>query len=126
MAQKTTVLTDDGNRDAGFLVSEANGYRSRDKITLAQDAAVYAAGTVLEASGNNQIRWAGVNAITGILYAEVDAIAEAADGVMVARDAEIRKDALVYASGVTAQQQTDSIAELAGLGIIARDSVTNV
>ena len=119
MAQTTTVLTE-GIRDLEFLESEANGRLSRDLVTLTMDAEVYDAGTVLKVVSGKMVRFDGTGDAAGILMYKVDAAAADVQSTAIVRLAEVTKDRLVFASGVTSPQQDTAIAKLAESFIIAR------
>lgn len=119
-----------GARDGGFILTEANGYRSRQEITLtnAGGAAVtYAAGTVLgriTASGkyvrHDPEGADGTQTVAGILFGSVTVPATSdAPGAAVVRDAEVVLADLVW-DDHDAAEQTAGVTGLAALGIIAR------
>jgi hypothetical protein len=106
----TTVLTN-RVRAGGFIQSEANAYRSCDKVTIeggSGGTGVVYAGTVLgkitssgkyipsAASGSD-----GSQTAVAILYDDVDATLGDVIGAVIARDAEVRADELCYDSSVT-------------------------
>lgn len=119
-----TVFTD-GPRTAGYLISEANGHRSRDEGVL--DAGVAArldAGTVLgvvTATGHyniyNPANADGTETVAAILFE---------DGVagdrrtLTTRDAEVKASELTWFEGATQNQIETGTAALAALGIVAR------
>lgn len=120
-----TVLTE-GKRAADFIVSEANGARSRDVITIAQSAALQP-GTVLgkitatakyvalDPAANT-----GAETAAGILYAAADATGADVRQTAILRDAEVNGAELAWPDGITAGQKTAAVADLAALGIIIR------
>lgn len=120
----------EGKHTAEFLVSEANGTRSRDTVTVTVGAATtLAPGTVLaQLSGSGKYvpydntGSDGSEVAAGILYAELaNAGAEAdQDGVIVDADAEVRDADLVWAAGATADDKTVGKTDLRALGIKAR------
>lgn len=110
----------EARRTGEFLISEANGTRSREPITVDAAAASLAAGTVLgkvTATGQyvaySNVAVDGSEVAAGILYAAVDATAADAPGVIIARDAEVAE---VHLTGIDAAAKVD----LAALGIIVR------
>lgn len=126
MAQ--TPITE-GRRDDDFIVSEANGYRSREEVTIeaAAMAAVLEPGTVLakRTSTGNYARFAVAGADgTGTAVAivrERHAISAAVDvGTIIARDAEVKEHMLVWPAGITGPQIAAAIVQLNAVGIIAR------
>ena len=116
---------------ASFIVSESNGYRSRDDVTVTVPAdTTYAAGTILgkitssgkfvrhdAAAVNGSELEAGVlfETITNTTGSGVDSSA-----VNFARDAEVNGHELTYEAGADAPQIATSDAALKALGIIVR------
>lgn len=124
-------LKSEGKHAGEFVVSEANGSRSREAVTVTVPAnTTYEAGTVLgqlSADGKyvqyDDAETDGREDAAGVLYEEVvndTGGAVDVDGVIVARDAEVRRADLVYADGTSAQDKLDAEADLAAIGIIAR------
>ena len=116
------------NHAGGFIVSEANGTRSRAAILLLAGVA-YAAGAVLgriTSSGKftNYTPGAsdGSQTASAILWDAVDATAADSRGVAVVRDAEINSSDLSWVSGVDASEQSTAIGQLANVGIVDRFS----
>ena len=117
--------------NASFIVSESNGYRSRDDVTVTVPASTtYAAGTLLgkiTASGK-YVRHAaaavdGSENEAGVLYETlVNTTGSAVDSesVSFARDAEVNGSELTYEVGADAAQITASNLALKALGIIVR------
>jgi len=117
--------------NASFIVSESNGYRSRDDVTVTVPASTtYAAGTILgkiTASGK-YVRHAaaatdGSENEAGVLYETlVNTTVSAVDSesVSFARDAEVNGSELTYEVGADAAQITASNLALKALGIIVR------
>lgn len=118
-----TPLTD-GPRTAEFLLTEANGWRSRDKVTVTVAAnTVLTAGTVLEISAGKHIALSGSTNAAAVLYGELrnDTAAPVdMQGVVINRDAEIRTGSLVWPTGWVAANWAASLAALKALGLIAR------
>jgi len=122
------ILTDTGVRKAGFIVSEANDWRSRDEVTLTVGAdATIVAGTVLgkiTASGKYIVQLAagadGSQTPAAILYANVSGNSEDITVTVVARDAEVNGAELTYDPAANAAAITTANAELAAVGIIVR------
>lgn len=118
-----TILTE-ADRTAEFLVSEANGYRSRstqafDSTTDWAGAAI-PAGQVYAIVGGDAVAFDGnatdgSETAAGILYEAVDA-GETADRAVVVRDAEVKRYKLT-ADGTNAEVD----AALLSLGIVVRD-----
>lgn len=115
-----------------FIISEANGQRSRDAVTVTvANATTLEAGMVLgkltatgkyvpyDNSGSD-----GSESAAGVLYGELvnDGVAPADfDGVVVNSDAEIRKADLQWASGLVDADKDAAYVDLAAVGIKARD-----
>ena len=113
-------------RTGEFILSEANGARSRENITMAQGHALQP-GTVLgivSASGEyapfNPTATDGTETAAGILYDEVDSTDGVVAAVAVVRDAEINGNHLIWPVGITDAQKAAAIASLRGTGIILR------
>lgn len=123
-----TVLTE-GQHAGEFILSEANGNRSRENVTVTVPAnTTLEAGSVLgkiTASGKyvlyDEAAVDGSQTAAGVLYsALVNDTAGAVDndGVIIARDAEVRSDDLQWKAGV---DEAGGIVDLAGADILARD-----
>jgi len=121
MATKTET-----QHTAGFIVSEANGNRSRKKVTLlaAETTGNLVAGTVIgEMSAPNAGTYGAYDnsnpaAVDGILVESVDASASDVEATIIVRDAEVNEDELTI--GGDATSITAAGDELAALGIIYR------
>jgi hypothetical protein len=113
----------------GFLSSEANGYRSREEVTVEAPGAdvTLEAGTVMGriTSSGKYVRvdpdvspTDGSETAAGILCEEVTGAADVQATVIV-RDAEVVLSKLIF-SAASPSNATDETAELASVGIIAR------
>ncbi len=119
------TLKTEGFHAGHFLVSEAEGTRSRDVVTIAHGE-VLAAGSVLAKNSstgkythyNNDTT--PINAAVGILFANVDATAGDVKAVMIARDAEVNLSELQWAATEDTGDRDAAIADLKLLHIIAR------
>ena len=119
-----TTLTE--VRHAGeWLVSEAQGRRSREKVII--DTGNLVAGTVLgkiTATGKyvilNTAGADGSQTAVGVLWEAVDATT--ADKVVAAivRDAEVNGGEIIYPAGISTPNRDLAIANLALAGIIVR------
>lgn len=117
-----TTLTE-GPRNAGFILSEASGQRSRENadVLLGQDLA---AGTVVRLNSDNRLTaWTNENftdgsedRVIGILIHATDATLAHTKASYIARDAEVNLAELIY----TASTEVEMIAQLKDLGIICR------
>lgn len=112
-------------RTGDFLLSEANGTYSRENVIL--DAGALDAGTVLgklTASGKYVVLAPaaadGSEDASGILWARADASTADAAIVVIARDAEVKADALIWPAGITTEQKATAITQLNALGIVLR------
>jgi len=112
-------------RNADFLISEANGFRSRAEVTVDATAAALESGTVLgvvAASGDYVRHDAGAGDGSqneaGILMIAIGA--EEATRTVIVRDAEVAGADLIYEAGADAAQITATNAALAALGIVVR------
>lgn len=126
MATKT-----EGARDLGFVLSEANGKRSRDVVTIADGAGVLAPGTVLGAitanghytiSANAEVVDSeGAETALAVLAYGVDATDSAVEAVVISADAEVIGAELVYDASVdNATKIAAKATQLAAVGIKVR------
>lgn len=113
----------------GFLVSEANGHRSREEVTIEAPGAdvVLEAGTVLGkiTSTGKYVRVDpnvspadGSEDAVAVLCEEVTGAADV-QATVVVRDAEVVLSKLIF-SDTSPSNATDETAELASVGIVAR------
>ncbi len=115
-------------RDWSFLLSEASGNRSRETVTIASGSGLVEAGTVVgmvtatekyapsQATGSD-----GSETAKAVLAQTVDATNAAAKAVIVARDAEVKKDLIKYHSTVDDDtKRAAKITQLEASGIIVR------
>lgn len=110
----------EGKHTGEFLLSEANGTRSREQVTIAAAATAMVAGTVvgkISASGKykaySNVAADGTEVAAGVLLYNVADSAADQKVVIIARDAEVQASVLTGsdAAGVT---------DLAAVGIIVR------
>lgn len=106
-----------------FLLSEGNGQISVDECTVASGQGVLVSGTVIAVVAGEAVIWDpdaidGSEVVYGVLYNTVDATDANQAATAVVRLAEVSQSKLVFASGVTAQQ--DAYDALAVKNIIAR------
>lgn len=114
-------ITETGHA-GGFLLSEANGTRSRAAVTILSGENL-TAGAVLgkitatgkyvayDDAGTDD----GRRTAAAILYDDADASAGDLQATAIVRDAEVNGEELVFASGV---DEAGAVADLAGVGII--------
>jgi hypothetical protein len=121
MAAKT-----EARRTGEFILSEANGTRSREQVVVVSGAGKLAAGTVLgkvTASGKyaayDNAAETGVEVAAGILYAAVDATSADAPAVIVESHAEVSADQLGWGTN-DATGKTAGKADLLARGIKIR------
>lgn len=116
----------EGKYAGEFLLTEANGYRSREEITVVSGQNLVAGAVVgkITASGkfaeyNNEVADPadGLEAAAGILWESVDATSADQRGVIIARDAEVNLDLLTWKSGASQTDIDDGVADLKALGI---------
>lgn len=110
----------EGKHTAEFLISEGNGYISRENIVLDSTAAAMVPGTLVGKMANGNYKaYANANsagdadAAAGILYAYAADLTGTQKAVMIARSAEVHTSMLTGAD-------TAGKADLAALGIILR------
>ncbi len=127
------VLTE-GKHAGEFIVSEANGHRSREIATVLSGENLVAgqvvqrdgAGKLVAAAGAIQTDGSLATEVAGILWTNVDASPTGADAdvtgqVLIARDAEVNDAEITYPAESTAGgEKAATVASLAKLGIIAR------
>lgn len=123
-----TTLTETGHA-AGFLLSEANGNRSRDTITVASGQNLKAGavlGKITSGSPTGEYKYYdngasdGSQAAAAILLDDVDASAGDVKAAAILRDAEVNGDELVYDSGQNDAAKIAALADLLALGILVR------
>ena len=119
------TAVNEGTHTAEFLLSEANGQRSREEVTLAANQDLEA-GTVLSENGGEYFILApgaadGTEVAEAILYGAADTTdGTTAQVSIIARDAEVADADLVYPTGITAAQKTTAIDNLAAEDIFVR------
>lgn len=117
-----TVLTE-GRHAGEFLISEANGQRSRETATVASGQDL-PAGAIVEFLNGELIGFTGdTGAVAaGVLWDAVDASGGDVTGaVYIARDAEVNEAKVSVENDDTAESiKAAGIESLADIGIIAR------
>lgn len=122
------ALIDNGARDTGCILTEANGHRSRANITIAAGAGILAPNTVLakvtatgkyvpaKATGSD-----GSQTAVAVLLYGVDASTADAWVAGMVRDGEVNGKTLVYDPSISTQAlRLAADAQLAAAGIIVR------
>ena len=106
-------------RDFSFIVSESNGYLSRDEVTITTASADWAAGTVLTLVGGDYRVYDGDSTVA----AEKDAVGILCEAIGTGETAKrtiINKDAEVSEADLVTTTATGLAASLADLGIKVR------
>lgn len=116
----------EGPHRGGFIVSEANGHRSREVVTI-EAGHVLSAGAVLAANGagtyeeyNND---GSNNAAAAILLDNVDSTDGTVKATVLVRDCEVNGGELVWADTEDTGDRDAAVADLKALGIIVRGAV---
>lgn len=109
-----------------FILSEANGYRSRQRMTVGLNQTLLA-GQVLGKITASGLYVAlapaasdGSQTVAGIAFDDYVTTTQSVDGVSFERDGEVTLDKLVWPAGVTEGQKTAAVAALAAKGVLAR------
>lgn len=109
-----------------FILSEANGYRSRQRVNFGPDQTIKAGQLygVITAS-KLAVKLApgaadGSQTAAGIAFDDVVTTTAAVEGVGIERDAEVAQVRLIWDPAVTEPQKVAALATLAGKGVIAR------
>lgn len=111
-----------------FILSEANGQRSRENGTVLSGQVLEAGEVVMDNGSGKLIAWTGdlptdggVDEAAGIVLYPVDATDGDVEAAYLARDAEVNLNLLVYPENSDGSQETENvITSLGYLGIIAR------
>lgn len=102
-----------------FIVSEANGFRSRDQVTAGNGTHAIKAGALVRNDAGTWVECAAADEPEGLLC-EAIAATENALRTVLARDAEVNKSMLVRAAGASPAEIDAQDAALTALGIILR------
>lgn len=119
-----TELTEN-TRTGDFLLSEGNGSYSRENVILAAGENLQAGAVVAYAAATGKYQALdpaaedGTQDAAGVLWATTHATEDTAV-VIISRTAEVKADALQWPDGITTQEKTTAIAQLAELGIVLR------
>ena len=106
-------------RDFSFIVSESNGYLSRDEVTITTADADWPAGTVLTLVGGDYKVYEGDSTVAGADDA-VGILCESIGTGETGKRTVINKDAEVSLSDLNTTDATGLAASLATLGIKVR------
>lgn len=113
----------------GFIVSEANGYRSRDEVTIDESQTLVTGQVVmLNHAGTKWVAYDDDSftdaAAGGILYdAVTTATGENKPATIIARDAEVDGTLLNWGGNDTGDEDAGKV-DLAALGIVIRTGTT--
>jgi hypothetical protein len=111
---------------ANFIVSEANGYRSREQIVVARGG-LYRDGTILQAVAGDELKYApfagGGDEESGalaVLFQTVDAREADIRATGMVRDCELQRAMLKFAGEVTEADRAAAYAGLAAAHVVMR------
>jgi hypothetical protein len=111
---------------ANFIVSEANGYRSREQIVVAQGG-LYRDGTILQAVAGEELKYAPFagggdedGGALAVLFQTVDAREADVRATGMVRDCELQRAMLKFAGEVSAADREAAYAGLAAAHVVMR------
>jgi hypothetical protein len=110
---------------ANFIVSEANGYRSREQIVVAQGG-LYRDGTILQAVAGDELKYAPFaggdedGGALAVLFQTVDAREADVRATGMVRDCELQRAMLKFAGEVSAADREAAYAGLAAAHVVMR------
>lgn len=113
-------------RTGDFILSEANGTLSRENAILAAGKALDAGAVLGQVTATEKyVEWSpaaedGSETAAAILYAATDASDADAACVVIARQAEVKADALLWPTAATEPQKAAAITALAAREILSR------
>ena len=110
-------------RVGDFILSIANGTLSLENGVLS--AGDLKAGTVVSKLSGNYVQLdpdaeTGAETAVGVLMTNADASTAAQAVVVVARQAEVKADGLIWPAGITTEEKTAALQSLASIGVFAR------
>lgn len=105
---------------AAFLLAEANGERSRSLFEIPSGAGPLPSGQILKADGAPLLLAADVATAAAILFGPVDATDAAQKAAVIAKDAEVHGEQLVWPAGFTDANKLAVSDALENKGIIVR------
>ena len=120
------VFASEGTHAGEFMVSEANGDRSREAVTVVsgQDLVAGAVVGIVTASGKyaeyDEAAVDGTEDAAGILFEAVDASAADAAGVAIVRDGTFNLAEVIWKSGASQGDIDAGVVDMTALGLIAR------
>lgn len=109
-----------------FVLSEANGNRSRQRIVVGPNQNLLAGQVISKVTGSEAYvaldpdATDGSQTAAGILYDDVETDTEAKAAVSFERDCEVVLAKLVWPDGITELQKTGAITALSAKGVHAR------
>jgi head decoration protein D len=111
---------------ANFIVSEANGYRSREQIVVAQGG-LYRDGTILQAVAGDELKYAPFagggdedGGALAVLFQTVDAREADVRATGMVRDCELQRAMLKFVGEVSAAGREAAYAGLAAAHVVMR------
>ncbi|HTW50399.1 MAG TPA: head decoration protein [Stellaceae bacterium] len=111
---------------ANFIVSEANGYRSREQIVVAQGG-LYPDGTVLQAQAGDEIKYAPFagggeedGVALAVLFQTVDAREADVRATGMVRDCELQRAMLRFVGEIGEAERMEAYAILAAAHVVMR------
>src|SRR5206468_1251863 len=119
----------EGRHPAEFVLSEANGYRSRDNITIGASQTIVRGQVLGKVTASSQYvilapaaADGSQNAAAVALYGAVTGVGATAQIWAITRAAEVNGNNLTWPAGITAPQKPTAISALggAGVGVIVR------
>ena len=116
----------------GFIISEQEGFLSREQVTVFKFPTAIPVGTLMAVRDDGKyhplqlVSSEGNTVAAGILCSEVDAIAADAKGVIIERLAEVRLSDLIYPAGASQGQKDTFNAQLLTRNIKVRAVATTV
>lgn len=116
----------EGSHAGAFIISEANGHRSREVVTI-EAGHILEAGAVLAKNALNTYEEynndGSNNAAAGILVYPVDSSDGTVQATVIVRDAEVNGPELVWADTEDTGDRDAAVVDLKALGIIVRGNV---
>ena len=119
------AVNTEGKHAGEFILSEANGTRSRDEVTIETPEDLKAGDVIgLETASGKYHAYDdgavdGTEVAAGVLFDDVDASAADVVGVAILRDAEVKASDMGW-NGQAAPAITAGTADLRAIGIILR------
>jgi hypothetical protein len=110
---------------ANFIVSEANGYRSREQIVVAQGG-LYPDGTILQAQAGDEVKYAPFagggedGGALAVLFQTVDARDADVRATGMVRDCELQRAMLRFVGEIGEAERDEAYAGLAAAHVVMR------